>query len=143
MRDRITLLGKSFSCIKSMWLLYCRFQFFEFEPFVSYWKIYIAREQNTRTANNFIHYNICQNISNAVIHSNRSMKYSMTNIITKKLETDFNKYYNNIRKPFYRTYWLLMTAYHAFDVAKVCSYANRKLVDIFLLLSNSKCSSIG
>ena len=71
------------------------------------------------------------------------MKYSMTNIITKKLETDFNKYYNNIRKPFYRTYWLLMTAYHAFDVAKVCSYANRKLVDIFLLLSNSKCSSIG
>ena len=56
----------------------------------------------------------------------RSMKYSMTNIITKKLETDFNKYYNNNRKPFYRTYWLLMTAYHAFDVAKVYSYANRK-----------------
>ena len=43
LRDRITLLGKSFGCIKSMWLLYCRFQFFEFEPFVSYWKIYIAR----------------------------------------------------------------------------------------------------
>ena len=67
LRDRITLLGKSFGCIKSMWLLYCRFQFFEFEPFVSYWKIYIAREQNTRTANNFIHYNVCQNISNAAI----------------------------------------------------------------------------